>query len=120
MKMQTIGLGPTELRFDDAARLVGGVTGSRRPFVRAPLAFHYALAWVSERTMSVPLVSLAQVRILREEVLEPVLAPDPVPDIDLVPSTAFDPASIRAGLTELDRFHAADLRCSVRRLGWIP
>jgi uncharacterized protein YbjT (DUF2867 family) len=120
MTSRTIGLvGPTELRFDDAARLVAGVTGARRPFVRGPLAFHYALAWLSERTMAVPLVSLAQVRILREEVLEPVLAPDSVPGPELVPAIPFDAASIRAGLPELDRFGVADMRCSLRRLGWI-
>ncbi len=63
MRSRTIGLvGPTELRFDDAARLVGRATGENRWFIRAPLAFHYALAWFSERTMAVPLVSLAQVR----------------------------------------------------------
>jgi uncharacterized protein YbjT (DUF2867 family) len=34
---QTVGLvGPTELGFDDAARLVARVIGKRRPFVRAP------------------------------------------------------------------------------------
>jgi uncharacterized protein YbjT (DUF2867 family) len=120
MTSRTIGLvGPTELRFDDAARLVAAVIGAHRLFVRAPLAFHYALGWLSERTMAVPLVSLAQMRILREEVLEPVLAPDSVPDPELVPAIPFDEASIRAALSEPHRFRVADLRCSVRRLGWI-
>lgn len=42
---QTIPLvGPAELGFDQAARLVATTIGKRRPFVRAPIAFHYLLA----------------------------------------------------------------------------
>ena len=33
-------LGPTEIGFDDAARLVARVIGKRRPFVQAPLGFY--------------------------------------------------------------------------------
>jgi uncharacterized protein YbjT (DUF2867 family) len=107
---KTVGLvGPSELTFDDAARRVAAVVKKERLFVRAPLAFHYLLAWLAERTMTVPLVSHAQVRILKEEVIEPVLAPDRV-ESGLVPSTAFDPDSIRAGLPELGPFHLDDLR----------
>ncbi len=49
-----------------------------------------------------------------------MLAPDSLPDSDLVPATSFDAASIREGLPEPDRFHMTDLRCSGRRLGWVP
>lgn len=90
---QTIGLvGPTELGFDDAARLVARVLGTRRPFVRMPLAFHYLLASAAEHLMTA-LISLAQVRILKEEVVEAANAPDTVPD-DLTPRTPFDEEAI--------------------------
>ena len=70
---------------------------------------HRALAWVLERTMTIPLVSVAQVRILAEGVVEPALAPDRLPD-DLIPSTPFSPRSIREGLPPRRRFTRADLR----------
>ncbi len=112
---RTIGLvGPTEMDFDDAARLVAHVLGKRRLFVPVPLAFHYALARAAERTMTVPLVARAQVRILGEQVVAPLCAPDPLPS-DLTPATPFDEDSVRAGLPEPGRFSLADLRrCSDR------
>jgi hypothetical protein len=64
--------------------------------------------------MTVPLISLAQVRILEEEVIEPRNAPDKVPD-DLAPKTAFGKEAIRAGLPEPGPFHLADLRWFARR-----
>jgi NADH dehydrogenase len=107
---ETVGLvGPTEISFDDAARMVAGVIGKRRLFVRAPLVFHRGLAWLSEATMTVPLIASAQVQILKEEVIEPARAPDPLPG-DLTPSTAFDEESIRAGLPDPGPLGRADLR----------
>lgn len=107
---QTVGLvGPTEIGFDDAARLVADVIGKRRPFLRMPLFFHHLLAVAAERSMKVPLIARAQVRILKEEVVEPVRAPNLLPD-DLAPSTPFDMESIRAGLPEPGPFELTDLR----------
>ncbi len=102
-------LGPTELGFDNIARLVARVIGKRRLFIRAPIALHYVLARVAEATMTVPLISIAQVRILEEELIEPALAPDWMPD-ELVPMTAFDEKSIRAGLPRPEGFRLSDLR----------
>jgi uncharacterized protein YbjT (DUF2867 family) len=108
---QTVAVtGPTELGFDQAARLVADVVGKDPPFVRAPIGFHYTLAWFAERLMTVPLISVAQVRILAEQVIQPTLAPDSLPP-DLVPSTPFDQHSIRAGLPDPEPFQLADLRC---------
>ena len=107
---ETVALvGPTEIKFDDAARLVADVIGKRRLFLRAPLAFHRALAWVSERTMTVPLLAAAQVQILKEQVVESVRAPDSLPS-DLTPRTTFDEKSVREGLPAAGRFGLADLR----------
>jgi NADH dehydrogenase len=112
---QTVGLvGPTEIGFDDAARLVARVLGRERPFVRMPIAFHRSLARVAERVMKVPLISLAQVRILEEEVVEPSNAPDVVPD-DLRPASPFDASAIRAGLPDAGPFGCDDLRSCARR-----
>lgn len=112
---QTVGLvGPTEIEFDDAARLVAEVIGKRRLFVPMPLAFHRLLARVAERSMTVPLIALAQVRILEEEVIEAVDAPDVLP-ADLAPTTPFDEKSVRAGLPLPGPFRMTDLRWPPRR-----
>lgn len=103
-------LGPTELPFDEVARLVAEVIGKRRLFIRAPIAFHYLLARVTEATMTVPLVATAQVRILQEELVEPALAQDPLPD-DVGPRIPFDKEAVRQGLPDqLERFGRRDLR----------
>ena len=110
LSRQTVAvLGPTEMPFDEAARLVARVVGVERPFLRAPIAFHYLLARVAERVMTVPLVAIGQVRILEEGVVEPTLAPDPLP-ADLTPRTRFVADSVRAGLPEPGRFGLSDLR----------
>ena len=102
-------LGPTEIGFDDAVRAIARVLNRRVFVVRLPLTFHRALAWVSEKVMTVPLVARAQVRMLEEEIVEPVLAFDDLPR-DLLPGTPFDERSIRAGLPERGRFGLKDLR----------
>jgi uncharacterized protein YbjT (DUF2867 family) len=103
-------LGPTELSFDDIARRIAQVIGKKRLFIRAPIAFHYLLALLSETTMSVPLVARAQVRILQEGLVEPTNAPDRLPE-DLAPRIAFNEEAIREGLPgRLERFGLSDLR----------
>lgn len=102
-------LGPTRMGFDEAVRFIGRVMGRRVRNVRLPMAFHELLGWVSERVMTVPLVARAQVRMLREGIVEPVLAPDRLPD-DLVPATAFTAERVRAALPPRGRFTKNDLR----------
>jgi len=101
--------GPTELVFDDAVRLVGKVIGKRPTLVRLPIALTYGVAWFAERLMTVPLIAAAQVRILEEEVVDADKAPDSLP-YDLLPSTAFDVESIRAGVPPCTPFGLGDLR----------
>ncbi len=51
----------------EAVRRVARVTGRRPWMFPLPVWFHYALGWCLERFMTVPLVSVAQVRMLTEE-----------------------------------------------------
>jgi uncharacterized protein YbjT (DUF2867 family) len=107
-------LGPTELGLEDAVQVVADATGKHRPIVRLPIGSHYyVLAWLAERVMTVPMLSISQVRILQEG-LEPALAPDVVP-ADLLPTTPYNQESVRAGLPAPGRFDRDDLRCCARR-----
>lgn len=101
--------GPEEMMLGEAVRRVARTLGRRPLFVRAPVALHRALAWCLERVMTIPLVSLAQVRILSEGLVEPAAARDPLPD-DLRPPTPFSEPSIRRGLPEPGGFGWKDLR----------
>jgi uncharacterized protein YbjT (DUF2867 family) len=107
-------LGPTELGLQGAVQIVADATGKHRPIVRLPIGPHYyVLAWLAERVMTVPMLSISQVRILREE-LRPTLAPDIVP-ADLLPATPYDKESVRARLPAPGRFNRDALRCCARR-----
>ncbi len=59
--------------------------------------------------MTVPLISIAQVRILAEGVVEPQPPCDALP-ADLLPQTFFTDEQIRAGLPEAAPFGLKDLR----------
>lgn len=102
-------VGPTEIGFDAAVRRIAGVLGRQPVFLRMPMGFHRALALCTEAVMTTPLISRAQARMLAEEIVEPVLAPDALPE-ELVPRTVFDERAIRSGLPEPGRFQLADLR----------
>jgi NADH dehydrogenase len=105
-------VGPTELALDDAVELIARATGRHPRLLRVPAVDRLlpVAAWMAERLMVTPALSIAQARILREEVVEPTLAPDRLP-ADLVPSTPFGITSVRAGLPEPAPFDRTDLRC---------
>lgn len=107
---QTVAvLGPDTVVLSEVVRRVARIVGRRPHFLPLPVAAHRVLAHIWEATMRVPLLSVAQVHILAEGVVEP--APDaPPPPDDLVPQTPFDDASIRSGLPEPGRFTVRDLR----------
>lgn len=110
---QTIAItGAEELYLSDAARRVAEVLGRRVMIFPAPVWFHYALAFVCEASMKVPLVARAQVRILSEGVVEPPTPCDALP-ADLVPVRRFTAEQIRGGLPEAGPFGMRDLRCCV-------
>jgi uncharacterized protein YbjT (DUF2867 family) len=108
---QTIAItGAEALYLSDAARRVAAVLGRRILILPAPVWFHYILAQFFEWTMKVPLVAKAQVRILREGVVEPATVCDPLPS-DLAPTRRFTAEQIRSGLPDPGPFGLRDLRC---------
>jgi uncharacterized protein YbjT (DUF2867 family) len=102
--------GPEQLLLGDAVRRVAEVVGRRPVIFRMPLFFHRVLAFVAERIMTIPLMSLAQLRILSEGIVEPIPFCDPVPD-DLSPQLKFTSDQIRRGLPDPGPFGRKDLRC---------
>lgn len=106
-------LGPEEMPLGVAVRRVARVTGRRPLFIRLPIAAHLVISRLAELVMRVPLVSLAQVRILQEGVTVAAPAADTLPS-DLAPTTPFSESSIRAGLPVAAGFGRADLRWCAR------
>jgi len=102
-------LGPDEMMLGDAVRRVAHTIGRRPLYARLPILGHLAIAWVSESVMRVPLISLAQVRILSEGVVE-AAPPADGPPTDLVPKTPFSEEVIRRGLPDPGAFGCRDLR----------
>jgi len=113
MKRQTIALlGPEEIYLSEAVCRVAEVVGKRPLMFPLPIFCHQIMAHVFERTMKIPLTSLAQVRILSEGVVEPGSPVAPVP-YDLVPTRRFTAEQIRNGLPQPKPFCVGDLRlCS--------
>jgi uncharacterized protein YbjT (DUF2867 family) len=113
LSRQTVAiLGPEKLSLESAVRRVGDVIGKHSLYVRMPLAFHY-LGALLERTMTIPMVSLAQVRILSEGIVDP-WPPFDNPPHDLMPQTPFSEEQIRRGLPDPNSFGLADLRRCAR------
>jgi len=113
LKRQTIPLvGPEEIFLSEAVRRVAEVVDKQPLMFPLPVSCHELMARIFELTMKVPLVSLAQVRILAEGVAEPATPVTPVP-YDLVPTRRFTPEQIRNGLPHPAAFCVGDLRlCS--------
>jgi len=108
---QTVAMmGPEEMPLSEAVKRVARVIGKHPLYLPLPLAFHRLLAVIFEATMKIPLVSLAQVRILSEGIVDPWPPYENVP-ADLLPTTRFTDEQIRCGLPEGKAFSARDLRC---------
>lgn len=104
-------LGPDQMDLGEAVRRVADVVGRTPRYVRLPVLVHLGLAKAAEWTMRVPLISVAQVHILAEGVVEPLPFADALPP-DLVPRTPFSSAIIAAGLPAPGGFGRRDLRCA--------
>lgn len=114
LSRQTVAVvGPEALPLGEAVRRVARVLGKPVLIFPLPVWSQRVLAWGFERTMKVPLVALAQVRILAEGGTDPAGRCEPLP-ADLVPKHRFTIEGIRAGLPEPGPFGLADLRCCVR------
>lgn len=98
--------GPQEMLLSDAVRQVGRIVGKRVLIFPAPVFVHRLLAWLFEKTMTVPLISAAQVRMLEEGIVEPAPKCPSVPG-DLAPRTRFEDDWIRARLPEAKAFGVA-------------
>ncbi len=104
-------LGPDELPLGAAVRRVADVTGRRPIFVRLPIAAHLVIGHMAELVMRIPLISVAQVHILAEGVVDALPFAEQPPR-DLAPRTPFTPASIQRGLPAPAGFGLTDLRCA--------
>ncbi len=112
LSRQTVAAtGPEELLLGEAVRRVARVVGKKPLFVHLPIVVHRAIAVVAERVMKIPMVSLAQLRILSEGIVEALPAADSLPD-DLRPRTPFTEDQIRRRLPPPGGFGLKDLRWS--------
>jgi nucleoside-diphosphate-sugar epimerase len=113
LKRQTIALvGPEEIYLSEAVRRVAEVVGKQPLMFPLPICAHQFMARVFECAMKIPLVSVAQVRILSEGIVEPASPVSPVP-YDLIPTRRFSFEQIRNGLPQPAAFCVGDLRlCS--------
>ena len=103
-------IGPEELTLREVVERVGKAVGKRPVFVPLPVPVHKVIAWLAERSMKIPLLSLAQVRILAEGLVEAAPGCDTLPN-DALPRTSFTTEQIRKGLPEAGPFGLRDLRC---------
>jgi NADH dehydrogenase len=103
--------GPEEIALGEAVRRVGQVIHRSPLYVPTPIAVQKVIAWLAELTMRIPLLSLAQLRILSEGLVEALPPCDALPD-DLTPRTRFTAEQIRKGLPEPGPFGLHDLRCA--------
>jgi len=102
-------VGPERLSLREVVSRVGEAVGRRPRFVRLPTLALVAFAWLLERVMRVPLISMAQVRILAEGAALPLAGVDVLPPA-LLPQRRFTLDQIRRGLPAAGRFGRADLR----------
>ncbi len=106
-------LGPEQLGLRAAVRRVARVVGQRPLMLPMPVWFHYVVGWFVERVMAVPLVSVAQVRMLSEGLAEPSPPCDQLPP-ELAAGLPFSEARIRRGLPPRGPFVRGDLECQRR------
>lgn len=110
MRRQTVAiLGPEEIHLSEAVRRVAEVLGHHPLIFPLPVWCHELMAHVFEKTMRVPLISLAQVRILAEGIVEPSTPVAKLP-YDLLPTRRFTAEQIRNGLPKAAPFCVNDLR----------
>jgi NADH dehydrogenase len=110
MKRQTVAvLGPEEIYLSEAVRRVAQVVGKQPLMFPLPVVCYQLMARLWELTMTVPLATIAQVRILSEAIVEPGSPVVALP-YDLIPTRRFTIDQIRSGLPTPGPFCVGDLR----------
>ncbi len=95
---QTVAvLGPEEMSLGEAVRRVARVKKKLAVILPLPSICHYTLASVLERISADPLVSVAQVRMLSENMSKPLKGCEVLPD-DLQPQRRLTEETIKAAL----------------------
>lgn len=90
-------IGPERLDLGEAVERIAKAMGRTVHVMKMPVWFHRTLAAWCERRPGVPLISMAQVRILEEGVVEPLPGTDEL-SAGLKPSKMFTEEQILAGL----------------------
>jgi NADH dehydrogenase len=107
-------LGPELLTLHEAMRRVASVVGRHPLMFPMPIWFHLLFARCLERCMVVPMISLAQVRMMAEGIAEAEPACELVP-APWAPSLRFTTEQIRKGLPPPGPFTRAHFLCPARR-----
>ncbi len=101
LKNETVSvLGPERLTFVEVVRRVARALEKNVLIFPMPLWIFGAAAWTMERVMKIPLISVAQVRMLTEGVADPLPGIHALPE-DLAPRRRFTVEQIRHGLPDL-------------------
>lgn len=99
LSRQTVAvIGPEEFPFSTAARRISRAIG--KPFLLVlpfPVLIQRLLAWVSERFMTKPLITKAQVQMLADGISKPLPDSQMLPE-ELTPKTLFTEEQIQKGL----------------------
>jgi nucleoside-diphosphate-sugar epimerase len=103
-------IGPHEMFLSDAVKQVARITGRRVFTFPFPVLGHRILAWIFERTLTIPLISSAQVFMLSETMVEPLPKCSDLPR-DLTPTTHFKDEQLIDRLPEAKPFGRSDFRC---------
>jgi NADH dehydrogenase len=90
-------LGPEELTLGEAVKRIARVKKKSVLILPLPTLFHFSMAAILERISKVPLVSVAQVKMLSEGMSKPLPGCDELPD-DLKPKTYLTEEVIRSCL----------------------
>ena len=115
LSRQTVAVvGPQPMLLSDAVRQVARLSRKRVLVFPFPIWAHQVLAWGFEHLMNTPLISSAQVFMLREGIVEIAPWGDELP-ADLAPQTRFEDNWVKARLPVAKGFGPQDLRCR-----WMP
>lgn len=100
LSRQTVAVvGPDEMPFSVVVRRIAQAMNKRVLVLPFPVLLQRCLAWTAERILSVPMVTVSQIRMLAEGISVPLADSDALPD-DLKPAIQFTQEQIRKGLAQ--------------------